>query len=145
MKKVLLSVLFLASISTITSCRKEGCTDPDSINYSADAKKDNGTCEYEGKEVFWYNEATADSLLANGAISLTYYVDGQVVGSSAASVYWTAAPNCDQSGSVTVKKALGSVKNKSYSYSIKDQRGFEFWSGVSNYTANTCTKRQLTY
>jgi hypothetical protein len=145
MKKVLLSVLFLASISTITSCKKEGCTDPDSINYDADAKKDNGTCEYEGKVVFWYNGATADSLIANDAISLTYYVDGQVVGSSAASVYWTGAPNCDQSGSVTVKKALGSVKNKSYTYSIKDQSGFEFWSGVTNYTANTCLKLQLTY
>ena len=145
MKKVLLSVLFLASISTFTSCKKEGCTDPDSINYSADAKTDNGTCEYEGKVVFWYSEATALKLIVKGATTLTYYVDGQVVGSSATAVYWTGAPNCDQTGSITVKKALGSVKNKSYSYSIKDQTEQEMWSGSSNYTANTCTKRQLTY
>ena len=145
MKKILLCLLVLVSISTITSCKKEGCTDPDSINYSADAKTDNGTCEYEGKVVFWYSEATRDSLTANGAISLTYYVDGQIVGSSAANLGWTGAPNCDQTGSITVKKALGSVKNKSYAYSIKDQRGFEYWKGVSNYTANTCLKLQLTY
>ena len=145
MKKILLCLLVLVSISTITSCKKEGCTDPDSIKYDADAKTDNGTCEYEGKVVFWYSEATALKLIVKGATTLTYYVDGQVVGSSATAVYWTGAPNCDQTGSITVKKALGSVKNKSYTYSIKDQREHEYWKGVSNYTANTCLKLQLTY
>ena len=30
----------------ILSCKKQGCTDPYSINYNDDAKKDNGSCEY---------------------------------------------------------------------------------------------------
>lgn len=30
----------------ILSCKKKGCTDPYSINYNDDAKKDNGSCEY---------------------------------------------------------------------------------------------------
>lgn len=143
--KMLLFGLVLFSATTFVGCKKEGCTDPDSINYNPDAKEDDASCQYEGKEVFWYNQATADALIADGATALTYYVDGQVVGSSAASVYWTGAPDCGQSGSVTVTKALGNVKNKSYTYSIKDQTGFEYWSGVSNYTANTCTAKQLTY
>jgi hypothetical protein len=29
-----------------TQCRKEGCTDPLATNFDADAKKDDGTCEY---------------------------------------------------------------------------------------------------
>jgi hypothetical protein len=147
MKKVKMLLFGLVLISTITfvGCSKEGCTDPDSINYNADAKKDDGSCQYEGKEVFWYSQATSDALLADGATALTYYVDGQVVGSSAASVYWTGAPDCDQSGSISVKKSLGSDKTKTYTYSVKDQTGFEYWSGVTNYTANTCVATQLTW
>jgi hypothetical protein len=38
--------LVLASVSLFTSCKKKGCTDPDSINYNADAKKDDGSCKY---------------------------------------------------------------------------------------------------
>lgn len=60
----------------------------------SEVKKDDASCQYESKEVFWYNQTTADSLIADGATALTYYVDGQVVGSSAAFVYWTGAPNC---------------------------------------------------
>jgi hypothetical protein len=143
--KILLFGLVLFSATTFLGCKKEGCTDSDSINYNADAKEDDASCQYEGEEVFWYNQATAEALLADGATSLTYYVDGQIVGSSAVSVYWTAAPNCGQTGSVTVVKALGNVKNKSYAYSIRDQTGYEYYTGVTNYTANTCTATQLTW
>lgn len=31
---------------TTTSCKKEGCTDPNAINYSDSAKKDDGSCKY---------------------------------------------------------------------------------------------------
>ena len=32
---------------TFTSCKKEGCMDPTALNYSEEAKKDDGSCEYE--------------------------------------------------------------------------------------------------
>lgn len=137
--------LLIIGTTIFTSCGKKGCTDPDAENYCENCKKEDNTCTFKGQIVFWYNQATADSLLNDGATALTYYVDGAVAGSSAASVYWTGAPNCDQSGSVTVSKDLGTVKNKSYSYSVKDQTGFEYWSGTANFTANTCTATQLTW
>lgn len=41
------SMLFLAMASlALTSCKKEGCTDSTAINYDADAKKDDGSCNY---------------------------------------------------------------------------------------------------
>jgi hypothetical protein len=46
MKKVLLFLGVTLALTTVASCRKEGCTDPDSINYNADAKKDDGSCQY---------------------------------------------------------------------------------------------------
>ena len=93
--------------------------------------------------MFWYNQAISDFLIADGATALTYYVDGVIVGSSAASVYDTGAPECGQSGSLTVTKALGNDKNKSYTYKVKDQTGFEYYSGVVDFTANTCLKFEL--
>lgn len=41
------NALFLALAASslfLSSCKKEGCTDPTALNYSADAEKDDGTC-----------------------------------------------------------------------------------------------------
>ncbi len=146
MKKKLSQLLILSMVvGGIWSCKKEGCIDQDATNFNADAKKDDGTCTYEGKAVFWYNQAVADSLLSYGTSSLSYYVDGQVVGSSAANVYWTAAPDCGADASVTVTKSLGSVKTQSYSYKVVDETGFEWWSGNLNFNANTCQSIELVW
>ena len=79
------------------------------------------------------------------ATTLTYYVDGQIVGSGASNIFWTGAPECGQDGSVTITKDLGSVKTQSYTYSVLDQTGWEYWSGVFNFNANTCTGVELTW
>jgi len=129
----------LMGVLAFTGCKREGCTDRDSAAYDPDAKNDDGSCQYQGEIVFWYDQATAD-YLTNICVStsLTYYVDGQVVGSSAASVFFTGAPNCGQNSTITVTKDLGSVKSKSFSFSIKDDIGDELWNGTDNFTANTC-------
>lgn len=46
---------------------------------------------------------------------------------------------------VTITEDLGIAKNKTYTYFIKDQDGDEIWTGVVNFTANTCLKIELTY
>ena len=48
MKKYISIIAALAVAgTTMTSCKKEGCTDSLATNYDPDAKKDNGTCVYE--------------------------------------------------------------------------------------------------
>lgn len=42
-----LIIMPVMAIALLTSCRKEGCTDETAINYSAEAKKEDGTCIYE--------------------------------------------------------------------------------------------------
>lgn len=46
MKKILLFAL-VAGLTTLTACKKEGCTDPLAENYDTKAKKDDGSCTYE--------------------------------------------------------------------------------------------------
>lgn len=44
MKKLLLLTV-IASVGLL-SCKKKGCTDPNAVNYSSEAKKDDGSCQY---------------------------------------------------------------------------------------------------
>lgn len=144
-KNLLLIAIVLLGI-TVLSCKKEkvkGCMDKDSKTYNSAAEESDGSCKYEGSVVFWYNQSTSTFLVGDGATALTYYVNGAVVGSSAASVYFTGAPNCGQSSSITVVKDLGSDKTKSYTYSVKDQTGHEYYGGNVTITANTCLKLEL--
>lgn len=141
--KLMLGILIFG-VTAMTSCKKEGCTDPDSTTYNSDAKKDDGTCQYEGETVFWYGETASNGLVADGASNLTFYIDGEIAGSTATSVFWTGAPDCGNNASITITKDLSGVKTQSYSYSVRDQTGFEYWSGTLNFNANTCFAAELT-
>ena len=138
-----MSIIF-GLVLLLLSCKKEGCTDSDAVNFDSEAKKSDNSCIYESLKVFWYNESTASALVSTGAVTLTFYVDGQIVGSTAANVFWNLPPECLDGGSVTVTKELGSVTTQSYSYSVKDQTEWEYWAGNLNWNANTCEAIELT-
>lgn len=147
MKRIslILSIVLIAGAS-FTECKKDkikGCTDEDSLNYDPAAEKNDGSCEFAGAVVFWYDKAASDGLVADGATALTFYLDGEVIGSSAASVFWTAAPDCSQNGSITVEEDLGNVKTRTYTLSVQDQTAFEYWHSAVNVDANTCTQFRL--
>ncbi len=97
------------------------------------------------KYFFLWKVATSDSLVNNGSTSLTFTVDGSVVGSSATDVYDTSAPSCGENGSITVVKSLGGSKSKSFSYAVEDDLGTTIWTGNLIFQANTCTSTELTY
>lgn len=150
MKKVItlfICITLIAGVSSTNSCKKDnkikGCMDIDSKNYKATAQADDGSCLYEGDIVFWYDQTASTGLLADGATALTFYLSGQVIGSSATSAYWVVAPVCGQNGSITASEDLGKVKTLAYTLSVVDQTGFEYWNETLNIDANTCIQFQL--
>jgi hypothetical protein len=142
----LFGMLMMSGVIVMDSCKKDkvrGCTDPDSINYDALAEKNDGSCQYEGYAVIWYNQSASEGLVKDGASALTFYLNGEVVGSSAATVYWTSAPDCGANGSVSVTQSLGRNKTGSFNLTVKDQTNFEYWNTTLNMEANTCLALEL--
>lgn len=142
-KQIFLLSGLLITILTIQGCKVEGCTDADAVNYSLDADTDDGSCEYSGSVVFWYGEEVAVEK-QQWATAYTFWVDGQIVGSQAVSVYWNGAPDCGQDASITVERDLGNVTSIAAEYEVIDDSGFVVWEGIVNFRANTCEAIELT-
>jgi hypothetical protein len=144
----LFSIIILCSAVTMDSCKDNsvrGCTDPDSYTFDPLAEKDNGSCLYEGEAVIWYDEEASAGLTADGATALTFYLNGDVIGSSATSVFWRTAPDCGDNGSITVTQDLGKNKRETFSLSVKDQDGYEYWKTPVDIQANSCLALKLTW
>lgn len=143
-----LASLLLISVAFITdSCDKKikGCTDPDSVTYDEQAEKDDGSCRYEGYAVIWYGQKASAGLVADGATALTFYINNEVVGSSAASVYWASEPDCGDNGTISITQDLGREKTKKYTLTVKDQDNFEYWKTDITFEGNACLALELTW
>ena len=136
-------VLFAATLIW-NGCTTPGCTDPNAENYESVADSDDGSCEYSGDVVFWYGEAVSEEMEYIYTNSLSFYVDGQIVGSTAANQFWNGAPNCGDNASITVSKNLGGATSLAFDYEVIDDYGDTWWTGTINFVANTCTSLELT-
>jgi hypothetical protein len=123
MKKTALFLCLAISALTLTNCAKKGCMDSDATDYDSNAKKDDGSCTYGATVTFWYNQATSTSMtrpsgyLGYPISTMTYYVNGKVIGSSAATVYNTSEPSCS-GGAAHSSFSLGSAKTVTYPYYV---------------------------
>lgn len=140
MKKItLLSILSLL----IFSCSKPGCTDPIAKNYSSSAKKDDGSCTYETKLIFWQDLAAANSWGPLSVTSLKYYVDGNYIGSSIATEYYTSQPSCSAAGQASYTINLGKNTSQSVNIKVTDQTGFTWYDEFVTVTNAECNYYQV--
>ncbi|MEY4287665.1 MAG: hypothetical protein RL511_1754 [Bacteroidota bacterium] len=127
-----------ALVFSMYSCAKPGCTDPNAVNYNASAKKDDYSCVYKEKLIFWQDQATSEIVQNAGITGLYIYVDGQLIGSTLATNYWTGVPSCEQSGNVNTEIDMGSLDSKLIEYEIKDNNGNLLASDIYIMNAGTC-------
>ena len=128
---------------TMFSCAKPGCTDPTAQNYSTEAKKDDGSCTYSEKVIFWQDQATSEIVQNAGITGLYVYIDGQLAGSTLASNYWTGAPSCEQSGNISAEIDMGMLTSKLITYEVKDNNGNSLVTDTYLVTAGNCHVIQL--
>ncbi len=119
--KTLKFAIFSATFSMfIVSCKKDvnGCTDPLSENYNNEANVDDGSCNYHGNLVAWYDTNTRDSLLANNVASVTLKVDNETFQNiNPAIILWSSQPECS---TTTIGNwiTMQGVKSKSISITV---------------------------
>ena len=147
MKMKIKRILFYSLFITLTfsSCKKEGCTDSKAENYSEEANEDDGSCEYAGEVVVWWNQTTSDNLMNDGIDGLYLFLDGVDSGQSWTGVYWSSAPSCGDSGVWTVPKNLGNSSSVTYDYEIKDEIGNSYDSGTVTISAGNCQSIEFAY
>jgi hypothetical protein len=120
-----LSLLLLIAFS-LFACKKEakeveGCTDPKATNYSSEATKNNSSCTYNAKSIFWFNSDTAINLAGDLLTTLEVYVDNTKVGSIEIDQYVESAPSCGSASGINYNLDLGKNSSKSISYVVKSK------------------------
>lgn len=73
-RTLMIASLAITLVGGITSCKKEGCTDPDASNYDEKAKEDDGSCEYDDESIT--GELSASTTWSPDRI---YYLEGKVI------------------------------------------------------------------
>jgi hypothetical protein len=125
MKKTSLFFLTMASIllmTSLSSCSKET----------------------SGELTFWYGSdiPTLASLLSVN--SFTFYLDGEIIGSSSASVYSTSSPACGSGGAVSKDVDLDQEDSASLPYRVVDEDGDTWWEGTVKIEDGGCQIIELT-
>ena len=136
MKSILKTITLITILGFglgLASCEKDepiptpvyGCTDPASTNYNPSATDDNGTCEYEGNVVFWYNSSGSNA---------TVYVGGKT--GYITQYYPSYDPSCGSSGCANFTLPVGT-------YSFSASSTWNNWNGNVTVTKNGCFKMLL--
>ncbi len=152
LKTLTVLVLILSAILTtlIYSCKKDvsGCMDSNSITYNANATKDDGSCKYNGRVIFWWDKAFADSAQAYSIPNVRVSINGTFQGTlPIGSQYWTSAPSCGATGALTSTVDMGTSKTTTITikYDLLDASSNIFYTATytSSIQCNTCNTMKL--
>jgi hypothetical protein len=128
---------------TMFSCAKPGCTDPSATNYNSYAKKNDGSCEYSTKLIFWQDLDAAQSWDPFGVTSLKFYVNGNYVGSCIATEYYPTQPSCSANGQASYTINLGKNTSENVNVKITDQTGDTWYDEYITVDNSECNYYQF--
>lgn len=150
MKRILkqfgIGLMIIGAVS-LSSCKKEGCTDGDATNFDSEADEDDGSCKFEGKVVTWWKQNVSTAAQAADVNTIRIYIDGSLVKERPANTYFSSAPSCETSSAYPFTIDLGSNKSKSISYvgQIVYANGnvYDQWKGTTTVNGNTCLQLEF--
>ncbi len=93
MKKLYLIVLIIPFLFSCKEKEKEGCMDANSLNYDADAEKDDGSCEYRKVTFYVKNDSYGGIQITSVDVS----VNGTNIG-TATTAYSDGPGGCSATG-----------------------------------------------
>lgn len=140
MKNVFFSVLVLFAL---VSCKKEGCTNSSAINYSADAGKDDGSCQFRSTMVVWFNAATATNAVNQGVSGIELFVEGKSHGSTTMVNSSVTEPACNTEEGIRTEIETND-QNKTVNYQIK-KTGTNQILKSGSIPLSGCQKVEFTY
>ena len=122
-RSLVIAALAMIYIGSITGCQKEvmGCTHVYASNYNPQATMENGTCQYSGNAVFWFNSPRGNATVSINGIAgyITQY-------------YPVAYPVCGSNGCANFILVAGI-------YSYHAESSANIWDGTMTVNANECS------
>lgn len=141
--KLLTLGLFISGAMLVSSCKKEGCTNPSAENYDPKAKVSDLSCTYTAEVVFWFNEATSQALNAGGVTKLNFLLNGESIGTSGTDMFWEEAPKCGAGGTIKFARTLEKASFEPFYYTVLDSEETELFSGITQLDIDSCRVIQL--
>jgi hypothetical protein len=138
MKKMILLFSVGMLFTSLSSCKKAGCTDIKADNYSSKVKTNDGSCVYSEKLIIWQDQAAAQSW-SGLAVVLKIYVDGTYLGSFSASEYLNSTPNCDSNGQLNKMIDFGTANSKMVNVKVVDEDDYEWYNENVTMNAGNCS------
>lgn len=131
---LLVAAFSVSSLTVLNGCKKEGCTDPNAVNYDTDAKEDDGSCVYSASVMLTFNSKVgSDNLIYN----TDYMINGRKTRFTRVQFYASGFVfNKATGGTVTLDDEYLLVEPGQTDYALVnglahgDYSGFKFYQGV---------------
>lgn len=143
MFRTLLFILALCFVGSLSSCKRLGCKEVNSINYDADAKKDDGSCVYEGTLILWLSQFQSNLYTTAGVTDLHFIVNNELIGIMPVTNFSSTIPTCDVPGGFVKTMQLGKVASKNFTVIVRDDQDNFLTQKSFVITGNACKVAQV--